>query len=462
VARAGVRTAAIQSLAAAFVVLTGACGGGGSATITVSPADTFQTMTGWEFTAQGGQDQPPFLLYGDSLIGLAVHQLGVNRIRLEVRSGMEHTRDYWRESLAGNLTGDAARCARYQTANDNADPRLIAPGGFQFGELDREVEALLLPLKRALEARGERLVVNVTYVSFYRQCARDARYDHQPPDEYAEFALAVATHLRDRFGVVPDYWEMILEPDNTDFWNGRRIGEAMVATALRFREHGLPTRFVAPSNTSVLRAIEYFDALARVPGADTLVAELAYHRYHGVSHGALREVAVRGRAAGIRTAMLEKIAGTIDDLLDDLTIAQASAWQQYALAHIGAPEDRGGLYYRVDMSDSAHPVIRPAQRTPMLAQVFRHVRLGAVRVGATSSSGGARGVAFRNPDGRFVLVARTRGAGTVEVAGLPPGRYGATWTTQDSAGAAADTTIAANGRVAASIPGAGVLTVFGR
>lgn len=450
-----------RAVAATVATLLWACGPGGSAVITVDATHTYQTMTGWEFTGQGGQDRPAFQLYGDTLIGLAVRDLGLNRIRLEVRSGMEHRRDYWRETLAGRLRGDEARCARYETENDNDDPRVIDPGGFHFGELDRAVEGLVIPMQRLLASRGERLVVNVTYVSFMRQCAAGHAWHHQDPDEYAEFALATALHLRDRFGIVPDYWEVILEPDNTDFWTGTRLGEAMVAAAARFQERGMAIRFVGPSNTSTLRALPDFDAMIRVPGVPARLGEFAYHRYKGVSTDMLREIGERGRRHGVRTAMLEHIGSGVDDLIEDLTVANVSAWQQFALAFRNNPKDEGSLYYRVDDSDPTHPIVRPYSRTRLLAQAFRYVRLGAVRLGAVST-GAVSTVAFRNADGRYVVVARSHGRARMTVQGLPAGRYGTTWTTRDSSGAAADTAIAANGSLVAEIPGAGVLTVFGQ
>ena len=63
------------------------CAPRGPVTITVDSTQTFQVLTGWEFTGQGGQDRTPFLLYGDTLMHLAA-DAGLNRIRLEVRSGM--------------------------------------------------------------------------------------------------------------------------------------------------------------------------------------------------------------------------------------------------------------------------------------------------------------------------------------------------------------------------------------
>ncbi len=62
------------------------------------------------------------------------------------------------------------------------------------------------------------------------------------PAEYAEFMLAVFQHLRDKYGIVPDAIEMILEPDNGTSWTPSALGQAMVAAADRLGAGGVPSR----------------------------------------------------------------------------------------------------------------------------------------------------------------------------------------------------------------------------
>lgn len=430
--------------------------------ITVDTTAHFQTMSGWEATSQAGHESPSYPLYRDTLLSLAANDLGINRLRLEVRSGVEHTRDYYREGQAGHLDGDAYRCARYETVNDNDDPRVINWDGFKFTELDRTVETLALPLQRAIAARGARMVLNVTYVSFLRQCPQGRRYDHADAAEYAEFVLATSLHLRDKYGLVPDLWEIILEPDNTDDWSSAAIGRAIVAAAARLRENGFTARFVAPSNTAMEAALRYYDVIRTMPAARAEIAEFAYHRYRINTRGVLRTIGDRSRRDSVRTAMLEHIGADVDELLDDLTIASVSAWSQYALAY-PSREDRGGLYYVVDESDPRRPVVREGRRTPLLRQVFRAAQLGAVRIGAMSNDEAARPVAFRNTDGGVGVAIRTTRAARLAVNGLPAARYAITFATAEQAhGILSDTVIASGNSVVASIPAAGVLTVRAR
>jgi len=453
---------ALPLAAAATVALAGCAAAARTATITVDTTAQFQTMTGWEAVAQAGHEEPTFTVFADTLFDLAVNDLGLNRLRLEVRSGSEHTRDYWVEGRAGTLTGDARRCARYETVNDNDDPRVIAPAGFRFTELDSTVQKVVLPIRRRIEARGERLFLNVTYIAFMDQCPGTARYDHLDAEEYAEFVIAVLTHLRGRWGLVPDTWEAVLEPDNTGRWNPDALGRAIAAAARRLREAGFPTRFIAPSTMVAGRVASWYDRIARAPGAAQAIAEIAYHRYRFVTTGNLRAIAERARASGTATAMLEHIGSGYEDLYEDLTVAGVSAWQQFALAY-PQPRDRGGLLYLIDVSDPRRPVIREASRTRFLKPYYRNVRLGARRVGATSEDGAARPVAFLNPGGAAVIVINAARRLTARVIGLPPGRYGATFVTaQDAGTAATDTTLAAGEAMVVRIPARGVVAIVAR
>ena len=133
-----------------------------------------------------------------------------------------------------------------------------------------------------------------------------------------------------------------------------------------------------------------------------------------------------------------------------------SAWQQFALAYQQAETTCGSALYVISGSNFAM-----ADCVKHLRQYFRHVRPGAVRLGASSSDGSIDPVAFRNPDGKIVVVANTDGAATLRVAGLPAGTYRIThvtgWT--GSVGSGGSVTIPAGGLLAATIPGQGVITI---
>jgi hypothetical protein len=421
--------------------------------VLVNPAVQYQTMKGWEAVAQAGQDQPGYAGWRDKVIDLAVNDLGLNRLRLEVKPGAENTRDYYAEMRAGST--DTWRCVRWLTVNDNNDPAVLNLAGFRFSQVDSVMVNLVQPMRQRMQARGEQLYVSFNYVAFIHQCATPP-YFHDQPAEYAEFILAHFIHLRDTYQLVPDAVEIILEPDNIPEWSsGTLIGQAMVATSARLAAAGFHPEFIAPSVTNMAKAVPYFDDLVKVPGAAQLIDVLSYHRYGGVSTATLAQIAQRAASRGIRTGMLEHIASGVEDLYQDLTVGMNSEWQQFGLA-FPLDADNGGLYYRII---NGQPV--ESSRTSGLRQYFRYVRFGAVRIGATSSLGSVRPVAFRNTNGGMVVVLHIEGARTVRVGGLAAGTYGASISTGSATGTElGDRVAGADGIVSVTAPAGGVLTIY--
>lgn len=76
------------------------------AVITLSPEVMFQTIGGWEATAQAGQltFRDIFPKYKDTLYDLTVNDLGINRIRLEITNGVENTGDYFTQYFNGQIS----------------------------------------------------------------------------------------------------------------------------------------------------------------------------------------------------------------------------------------------------------------------------------------------------------------------------------------------------------------------
>lgn len=452
------------------IVLAGArtpASGQQSTTIVINQNTRFQTINGWEATAYAAQvDTPSFPLYKDALADRAA-EMGLNRVRLEVRSGVENTQPYWLQYRQGLLNNQAWRCYRYSTVNDNSNPLAVNPSGFHFDEMDTAVDSIVLPLKQKLNARGQQLLINVNYVSFTSQmtepgCPAGLQNHHASnPQEYAEFVLATYQHLQSKYGLIPDYWEMILEPDNTAEWRGPQIGAAVVAAGQRLQANGFTPRFILPSNTNATAAVTYFDQAIQVAGVLPFTAELAYHRYSGASTSTLQAIRDRGVQYGIRTAMLEHIGSGHEDLHQDLELAGNSSWAQFTLASLGLNDD-GGSYFRIDTTNPQAPQLVMGWRTKYLRQYFRYIRTGAVRVGASSTNPGQfDALAFQNTDGKYAVVVKTTLGGSITVQGLPAGAYSIRYTTSslyDAENPAVN--LQAGQSLQTSIPAPGVITIF--
>ena len=431
-------------------------------TITVDPSRTYQTISGWEAVAFALEpSNPAFPNFRDTLLDLAVNDLGINRVRLEVRSGVENSNDNWSDYQAGNIEYQTWRSRRYATVNDNADPRAIDWSGFHFSEMDDAIERIVNPLRAVCQVSGAPLIVNVNYVAFTGQIT-DGQYLHDDAAEYAEFVVATYLHCQNTYGWVPDYWEVILEPDNVSQWSGKLIGEAIVAAAERLRDNGFEPAFIAPSNTNMGNAIRYFDQMIAVPGVLPVLREFSYHRYGGVSLENLRAIAARAGQYGLGTSMLEWWSGGngYATLHEDLKIGHNTAWQQGV---IGGAIGSSMALYVIDDSDPAHPQVRLADKSRFLRQYYKFVRPGAVRVEAVSQEDHLDPLAFINKDGGYVVVVKCEAAGEFTVGGLAAGTYGIKYTTAgDYDVDLPDRSIGVGQRVVASIPAAGVLTVYAR
>jgi len=432
-----------------------------AATVTVDGGTRFQTISGWEATAYAGQDAPTYPAFRDTIYRMAAEDLGLNRIRIEVRASSEHTRDLYQERQAGTIDQATWRASRYTTVNDNADPNDLDMAGFHFTELDEAIDERVARFRQEVQRAGGTLHVNLCYVAFTGQNGPSTSYIHDDADEYAELVEATYRHLDTKYGWVPDTWEVLLEPDLVSQWDGTKIGQAMVAAAARIQALGHTPRFVAPSTTNMGNANPWFDAMAAVPGATDFLAELSYHRYSGTSVGAGQGIRTRTLANGVGASMLEHIGADYNELHEDLTVANVVSWQQFTFGGPN-PSDDGSGYFRVDVTNPSSPVVNYASRTRYLRQYFKYVRQGAVRVAATANDG-VQAVAFENVGGGYVVVAKSSASAPVTVAGLPDGDYGVTYTTSSAFGTALpDVTVTGGSSVSATLPAAGVITFFAR
>lgn len=431
--------------------------------IEINPQIQYQMISGWEATAQAGQAEcEGFDIYKDELFDLAVNDLGINRLRVQIKSGAENNRDYWSDFQQGVFERRFWRGIRYSTNNDNDDPFILNWDGFHFTELDNTIENVVLPIKKRLEENGESLHINLIYIAFTKQIAPGLKYHHQDPQEYAEFILAATLHMNERFGLVPDTWEVILEPDNVPEWDGRSIGEAVIATAKRLEENGFEPEFIAPSNANMETAIEYFDEMIFVPGVKEYLQEFSYHRYGGATDRALDAIVQRASQFNINTAMLEHIGGDHIELHMDLKDGFNTSWHQFTLGYCST-EDDGGAYYLIDNQDPNSPSIEIAQRTRYLRQYFKFIRSGAQRIGGQSSDSSFDPLVFVNTDGSYVVVIKTNREGDIKLVGLPEGNYSGNYTTEFEYDTdIPDVYLETNQPMLVNIPDAGVLTVYSK
>jgi hypothetical protein len=458
------------ALAAAVAAAASWLGAQQNATIDLIADETYQTMNGWEVTPRIWEinkkenrfdaSWKPFM---PAIMDRMVNELGVNRVRLEFRSGFENRVDYWSRFMAGTISYQELGSHWYEAINDNDDPMTADPRGFQFSELDFQVENVLLPMRRLMARNGEKPFVNLCFVDFRSDAGK---LEHAlNPEEYAELTLAAFAHLKAKYDIVPDALQIILEPDNTAHWRGEQIGRAMVAALARLRANGFAPQVIAPSTSKARNALPYLDAMVSVPGVTGLLTTFSYHRYDNPSEGLI--IAIRKRAAQhrLQTAMLEHLTGDARELHTDLKQADVSAWQMWGVATRTGDRSGGGrgYYYEVDFFDPVNPQLRMTSRSRELSQYFRFIRLGATRIRARTDNIAKDPVAFRNADGTYVVVVNASTAGSMSIRGLPAGTYGIRYTTASEAVDAPQAVpLEAGQALAASIPAPGVITIYGK
>lgn len=146
---------------------------GAPTTVDIDDGVRFQTIDGWAVYPRYWEDDKigdrfdrSFEPYTEAVSQVLVNDVGINSVRVEIWSGLENPVDYWLPHYEGDLSYEDYAPVRYEKVNDNDDPYSVDPAGFQFSKFDHRMEVMILPIKRAVEARGEKLHINVNYVDF--------------------------------------------------------------------------------------------------------------------------------------------------------------------------------------------------------------------------------------------------------------------------------------------------------
>jgi hypothetical protein len=440
------------------------------AIVQVDLGTRFQRIWGWQAQVNDGVNGCNAVAYPrfrDQVHDRAANELGINNLRLEIRSGSENNRNYFAEWKAGLISDSVYRASWFTPINDNADPFVADLSRFHFGFLDQMIDNVVTPMRARLAARGEVLRVTLTMVDFLqgRTLAQRPFNIAKAPEEYAELITVTFRHIQQKYGWTPDAVELTLEPEHSATFP-LDLGRMAVAADARLRAAGFAPLIISPATTSMANGHQYHDQmLSLVPASRGVVDLLSYHRYVAVSDASLATIGAITRRDGIMSGMLEFIGGGIDELLADLTVGQVSAWQRFNLAFCENRDnpDNQGVYYQVNQSDPANPRVNITNGSKLLRQVFAYVREGAVRVGAVSGDAALKPVAFVNRSGAAVVVVRTASARTFTVRGLPPGTYAITHALDGGAYNVSRPTITKGGAsdVVLDIPGKGAITIAG-
>lgn len=440
--------------------------------IAIDPGQTFQTISGWDGTAGLGEtdcNQTAYNLYKGPVMTRLVNELGITRLRIPLRSGAESPVDYFKQFQSGQITYAQWEPTWFMPVNDNGNPNVVNPSGFQWSFLDFKIDQIVTPMMQLMQARGEKLYVILNYIDFKKGQAKTFVHMKQPA-EYTEFVVAAFEHIRQKYGWTPDAFEVLLEPQNSGATNvtvtGADLGAVTAAVGPALAAAGFHPDFVVPSDASMAGSITYYDDMIKTPGVLPYLTELSYHRYQGVSLANLQTIAQRAQRDHLRTAMTEFNQATFDTLIEDLTVGNNAGWEQFSLAYCGKITNPAalGIYYQVNQSVPTNPIVTMTSNARDFRQIFAYVRPGAVRIGATSGNASVlQPVAFRNATGKYVIVVRTQAGAAFSLTGVPSGTYGLNFNSQTQNGVNLSDVVAGPGGVlSAATPTKGVITIYQR
>ena len=335
---------------------------------------TKRLSAGRRFNNQVRTIAQDFNSYKNALFDTAVNDFGINRLRVALGA-----------TSSTSLTFDLAK-------------------------LDYRMDNVVIPLRQRLMAKGKSLFINVNFGGL-------SAFPNQPDmSAYAQQVLLTYQHLQSKYGLIPNAWEVALEPGVVSpNWTPAKIDDAIIRSNNLLIANGFTNPyFIAPSSPgNPDNALSMFkDMLVANNGIlPAGLKEFAYHRYGNPSPGTLNAIANLRDQFGITTSMLEHGGATYNELHADLKEGNVSAWQQYALAYC-ANSDNGYKYYIVDGN-----TISISSRAKFLRQYFKFIKPGAVRIAANSNNSGFDPLAFINPNGNYVVVVKASLGGAMLING---------------------------------------------
>jgi hypothetical protein len=413
-----------------FVLLLGVIASSTQAqvTITIDSTTKFQTIEGW---GHGGGIFSNMNYVIDSTIGDSINF---------------QTLDYLIDDLG--LTGSriwevGARIDG--TGMDNGDCDSIDWTKFQPGPLANRIAKYMVYFKNRIEALGLKtsFYSSPTYPTF-ATAFKPWVMNH--PGERAQQIWADALWWKNNYGIDINYDVIYNEPSGSI--TSTILADDIKALGPRLAKLGLSTKTqyaeaVAPQTDWGFITPEQNDT-----DLWQYVGRLSYHNY-GTADPYRADIRDFGKLKGIPTAQTEMGNPTIDDIFNDLLFGGVTYWE---VAFSGS---------NTLTNSAGNTGFTPSATFFRMRQVMHYVRPGMARIAATSSDSMVRVLAFaKNGAVTTVILDNEAFSQTINLSGLPPGKYGIS---QSPSGAASFQelglkTVAADGLLSLNAGSKGVAT----
>lgn len=171
-----------------------------------------------------------------------------------------------------------------QRANDNSDPVVLEPAGFNFTDSEIMREKILIPA--AAYGYSDVTVgklLNLREPLSWLQPIRSVDYSRYL-DEAAEHVLAVMQHWQDAYGVTPRLLDLFNEPTtgNRELQSSsiQEVVDLVARIGARLRTAGFDdVKFLVPNEETIPRSVEVARAILADPAARPFVGAIGFHPY---------------------------------------------------------------------------------------------------------------------------------------------------------------------------------------
>jgi O-glycosyl hydrolase len=385
-----------------IVVALAFCGSNamGQVTVTVNPAIQYQTIKGWGGT--GGQNTqfegtPAYMI--NQIINVSVNDLGLTGLRYEC--------------FQGSYSQSYAMCRSWEWTNDNGSPDTTLWTAFDTTGVDNYMQNLFVPWKNAVTANGEPFTFYESPSWYVNGSTGDIpEFLRYSPGEYAEYLISNLNYLRNKYGLTADYVTICNEAGNNNVFTPQLVDTMIRTVGARLAAEGLSTKIQFPECVSAQTSWTYIQALQSDAAIWPYIKCLSYHLY-GTNDPYRADIQNFAQTMGIPTAQTEYVGLGIDLLFQDLLWGGVSYWDFYGNSDY-MPLNANNTWFTF------------GAKFWTTRQVIRHVRPGAVRIGAPSSDPSVKVLAFSNA-GQITTIllndSTTSTTQNVTISGLPAGNY---------------------------------------
>jgi len=248
---------------------------------------------------------------------------------------------------------------------------------------------------------------------------------HTDPAEFVEWSFAIIQEWN-RLGNPLPYWSIANEPGlSKPTINGAFLRDAIKLLGPRLAAAGIPTKLVAPDETSPASALSSASIILADPVARQYVAAIAFHLYGGSpssqpNTASLSALAALAQQYGLPLWMSEWYtsdwftwAKTIQSMLGNYNASAVD----YAFGYFGQWVSNGGELIIINSVGNLYTGFVRTKQYWATRQWSHFIPPGAVRIRAVSSDPGVEVTAFLNGDSVVVVAVNTVTADrTVQVA----------------------------------------------